>query len=192
MRPSVYLLMTDLSMYNRSNNYNTFISVHQDPLKSWSQRVRTAGDERQVITDVILSCVSHVSQDVLRDMLSEPSGFNSVLCFACCSDTVLCVGEQSSPRVIISPVSSRAGDSHWLPFSFFFFFFFSFTLFIYLPFLVTHNLAASISPSVPLTILISLNCLSFTLIGFSLIQFSWTRGLAQVAHYTAKITAGET
>lgn len=95
---------------------NTLISVHRDPLKSWSRRVATADDESEVIMDAILSCISHASRDVLRDTISEPSGLGSAVRFACCSDTVLCVGEQSSPRVIISPVSSRAGDSHWLPF----------------------------------------------------------------------------
>lgn len=90
------------------------------------------------------------------------------------SGAVLCVGELSGPRVIISPVLALFPlfplFLFW-PFVFFFNYFFV-LLYPYHQFLLLSlNLAASISLSVPVSAPIRPNSANFTKMGFNVIQF---------------------
>lgn len=61
-------------------------------------------NETEVIMEMVLGCISHIS------LRAEWIRFSPTL--ACYRGVMLCVGEQSSPRVIISPASRWAGDLH--------------------------------------------------------------------------------
>lgn len=123
-------------------------------------------NETEVIMEMVLGCISHIS------LRAEWIRFSPTL--ACYRGVMLCVGEQSSPRVIISPASRWAGDLHvsiGSPLSIFFLLLLLLLICsLYLPFLPSPNLAASITPSALLPALISLNSPHFASTGFIWIQ----------------------
>lgn len=126
--------------------------------------------------EIIMGCIPHVSQDVLQDTFSEHRGF-------CYRDSVLCVGEQISPRVIISPVSCWAADSHISIGSPLPFFYFSFCSSVSSLFSSVPTWLPPPSPYVPLSVLIILNFLHFDWFQFDSIQQNSIQGLAETTQY---------